>query len=301
MMEKLLDDLKIIYGRPFHDIVMHRDMIGYVCIVYENKERYVLKLFKSRNTEQALQSVEIMQYLAFAGFPAARIHPVSTGEAYFRCHYQGEERIGILYEYVSGREPNKGFDILGISRQSGRLHRLMAEYPFSLCCHEKEFFIDRYVRCLEERSYPRTQEFRDYGNLLWSRVEKLPRGFCHGDYHTGNMLSSRGNYVLFDFDAAAKAFPVYDIAVFCDMTNYFTLSEGEYDDTRYMLEKFLRGYRECQDISDEEIRAVYSFIAIRHYEAQATIIENLGADCIDDLFIDHQLTWLRQWERLALH
>lgn len=301
MLQKLLNDLKMIYGRPFHDIAMHRDMIGYVCVVYENRKKYILKLFKSRNTEQALQSVEIMKYLAAADFPTVRIHPASTGEAYFRYHYQGEERIGVLYEYVNGREPNKRTDIPGISRQGGRLHQLMMEYPYSLHCHEKEFFIDRYIRCLAERNYPRMDEFRDYGNLLWSRVEKLPRGFCHGDYHTGNMLLNRGKYVLFDFDAAAKAFPVYDIAVFCDMTNYFALSEGEYNDTRYMLEEFLKGYREYQSLSDEEIRAVFSFIAIRHYEVQATIVENLGASCIDEAFINSQLTWLRQWEKLALH
>ncbi|MDF2484026.1 MAG: aminoglycoside phosphotransferase [Herbinix sp.] len=299
MLEKLLSDLKGIYNIPFHDIVLHRDMIGYVCVVSCNNDKYILKLFKNRNAKPAIQSIEIMTYLEKVYFPTAHIIATAAGEACFTLDFQGEDRIGVLYEYIQGSEPNKNTDIITIGRQTGKLHKLMEEYPLALSCHEKSFYIDRYIQCLKEMNYPKVSEFQAYGDLLWSRLEKLPRGFCHGDYHTGNMLlNERNEYAIFDFDAAARAFSMYDIAVFCDMTNYFNLSECEYAETHYMLEEFIKGYKEYNSISDQELQAIDCFIAIRHYEVQATIIENLGIACIDQEFVDDQLSWLMKWEKL---
>jgi len=113
------------------------------------------------------------------------------------------------------------------------------------------------------------------------------------------LLNSAGEYVLFDFDAAAIAFSVYDITVICDMTDYFTLSDQKYSETARMVERFLKGYQEYSRISEEEIRHIYDFIAIRHYEVQATIIENLGLQCVDKDFIDSQFDWLMRWDKLG--
>ncbi len=302
MLMQLLKDLKDLYAKDFKDIALHRDMIGYVCVVSDQKDKYILKLFKDRNTKQAKQSIEIMNYLEKEGFPTAHIIPTAAGVSYFIYDFQGDDRIGVLYEYIIGNEPDKSTDIIAIGRQTGRLHKLMSASPLFLSYHDKPFFIDRYVRCLREMNYQRTDEFEEYGSLLWSRVKNLPRSFCHGDYHTGNMiLNGQGEYVLFDFDAASKAFSLYDIAVFCDMTNYFNLSAHEYEDTRYMLEEFMKGYSEYSPISNQELTAIYSFIAIRHYEVQATIIENLGIQSIDKEFVDNQLKWLMSWETLIRH
>jgi hypothetical protein len=117
MLTQLLNDLRDIYTKDFKDIALHRDMIGYVCVVNDQKDHYILKLFKDRNTKQA--------------------------------------------KHAS---------------------------PLFLSCHDKPFFIDRYIRCLREMNYQRTDEFEDYGNLLWNRVKSFPRSFCHGDYHTEKLI-----------------------------------------------------------------------------------------------------------------
>lgn len=299
MLMQLLNDIREIYSKDFKDIALHRDMIGYVCVVSDSKDKFILKLFKDRNTMQAKQSIEIMSYLETAGFPTAHIIPTAAGVSHFVYDFEGEDRIGVLYEYVHGTEPDKGTDVIAIGRQTGLLHKMMNASPLILSDHDKPFFIDRYIHCLREMNYERTHDFEVIGDLLWNRVKDLPRSFCHGDYHTGNMiLDSRNEYVLFDFDAASNSFSMYDIAVFCDMTNYFKLSENEYEDTRYMLEEFMKGYREFSSLSDQELTAIYSFIAIRHFEVQATIIENLGIECIDKEFVDDQLEWLKRWEQL---
>lgn len=287
------------YSKSFDDIQLHRDMIGYVCIVYAGKEKFVLKLFRSIYTSQAIQSIEIMKYLYESGYPTAHIISTSSGMPYFTYHFQEEIRIGVLYEFVDGIEPDKGINIENIGKQTGNLHNLMKKYNANICHHAKPFFINRYINLLTEMHYPRTEQFKEHGDMLWKRVESLPKGFCHGDYHTGNMiLNSKGQYVLFDFDAAANAFPVYDIAVICDMTDYFKLSEQGYAETSRMLKRFLKGYYEFNSVNEAEIRSIYDFIAIRHFEVQATIIENLGLTCIDEQFIDDQLEWLMKWDKL---
>jgi Ser/Thr protein kinase RdoA (MazF antagonist) len=241
-----------------------------------------------------------MNYLRDADYPTARIILTASYMLYFSYEFQNEIRIGVLYEFINGIEPIKSSDIENIGRQTGKLHNLMQQYNGNLCLHGKPFFIDRYINILTEMKYPQVDKFKEYGNLLWERVKGLPNGFCHGDYHTGNMLlNTEGQYVLFDFDAAANAFSVYDVAVICDMTNYFSLSDQEFDETSRMLERFLKGYSEYNSISNEVIRSVYDFIAIRHFEVQATIIENLGLSCVDEKFINDQYAWLMHWNRLC--
>lgn len=299
MLHNLLNTLKAIYSKPFKDIQLHRDMIGYVCIVTISNKKYVLKLFRSNHKEQAKQSIQIMRYLYEAGFPTANIIPTSDGMLYFTLDVQGESRIGVLYDYITGTEPDKERDIEAIGKQTGRLHHFMQKYQANLLCHEKPFFIDRYINILNIMEYPKTGKFKEYGDTLWSRVKSLPRGFCHGDYHTGNMLlNARGEYVLFDFDVAADAFPAYDIAVLCDMTDYFNLTDHAYGDTIRMVELFMKGYCEHISMSEMELRHIPDLIAIRHFECQATIIENLGVSCVDWNFIDSQYEWLMRWEEL---
>ena len=38
------------------------------------------------------------------------------------------------------------------------------------------------------------------------------------------------------------------------------------------------------------------WVAIRHFQLQATILEIYGVDCIDEGFIDGQLYWLNKWQ-----
>ncbi len=299
MLEILLAALKKEYPVPFEHVELLRDMMGYVCLAKTGEEKYVFKLFREHHAEQALQSVEIMTYLDNTMYPVPHVIPTLSGKMYCVIEVQNKRRIGVLYEYIQGKEPDKEPDMEALGWQTGKLHKTMKAYTGKLVCHSKEFFINRYLNNLSEMSYPEVARFEEYGNRLWSRVKDLPKGFCHGDYHTGNMLlDMSGKYVLFDFDAAANAYPVFDIAVLCDMTDYFSLQEAMFYETQRLLEHFLKGYCKHRSISTQEKAAVYDFIAIRHFEVQATILENLGLTCVDHSFIDSQYNWLMQWEML---
>jgi len=66
-----------------------------------------------------------------------------------------------------------------------------------------------------------------------------------------------------------------------------------------MLDRFLKGYDKYYSMSDKEITAVFDFIAIRHFDIQATIIESQGLNCVNKDFIKEQYQWLMKWDTVC--
>ena len=89
---------------------------------------------------------------------------------------------------------------------------------------------------------------------------------------------------------------MFDVMVMCDMTDYFRLKPDDVELTMKVYREFLAGYAAHRTLSREEIRSFPYWVAIRHFQLQATIVEIYGPDCIDEAFIDGQLYWLNQWE-----
>ena len=59
--------------------------------------------------------------------------------------------------------------------------------------------------------------------------------------------------------------------------------------------KYITGYLDNHKLSREEIDSFLYWVAIRHFQLQATILEIYGVDCIDEGFVDGQLYWLNKW------
>ncbi|QSX05117.1 phosphotransferase [Sedimentibacter sp. zth1] len=296
------EELQQKYNCLFDNIKLIRDMIGQVYFVDRNNQRYILKLFRKNFFNQAIQSVDIMHYLYQNGFPVAKITDTFDGNKYFIS--ENENRVGVLYKYIDGIEPNKGDLIVEIGEMTGKMRFIMSQYKNILFRHDNEFFINRYIKILDQMNYKDRGAFQQHGRDLWRRVNNLPLGFCHGDLHVGNMLIDDRQIInLFDFDAAAMAYPTYDIATVCDMTDYFSLNDRNFeigfDETNRMLERFLNGYNRFYSLSDREIKSVFDFIAIRHFDIQATIIESQGLDCVDENFINRQYDWLMKWDKFC--
>lgn len=296
---KILNDT---YPLGLKRLSLHREMIGYVYIAEAGSARYVLKIYRAINTAQAMQSIEVIQYLARNGYPVVSIVPTAQGDSCFTIQLVEGACVGILYDYIAGNEPQVETDIEEIGRQAARLHALMASYPGELVRHGKAFYVDRFIGLLREMRYPdgRTGELAAYGEEAWSRMDSLSAGFCHGDAHTGNMIKTADSrIVLFDFDAASIASPVIDVATLCDRSDFNRYDENAYDSTASMFERFYRGYVTERPLSRVEVAAVFDFVAIRHYELIATIVASQGQSCIDEAFLDEQYHWLMDWDRMC--
>ena len=103
--------------------------------------------------------------------------------------------------------------------------------------------------------------------------------------------------------------PVSDIALFCNRTDYFKFDPKGYERTKISLEKFLKGYQRYNEISDEEISAIWIMIGIYHFQLTPQQIEIYGYhDDTEDngymsntlMFWERQHDWLVRWKEQCL-
>ena len=265
--------------------------------VVNGKNKYLLKVIGSAFSDTARQSISIMRYLEGNGFLAPKTMLTKSGEAFFETETDGEKKLIVLMEFIDGDEPDMEICAADVGGLVGRFHQLMEKYPEDTVPKGKEFFIGRYLECLRKKNYPRIAEYEELGERLWDKVKYLPQGKCHGDLHRGNLLQNTdGQIFLVDFDTVCRAPFMFDVMVMCDMTDYFNLKQEDIELTKEVYRKFLSGYAGYHKLSREEILSFPYWIAIRHFQLQATILEIYGMDCIDEGFIDGQLYWLNKWQ-----
>lgn len=301
--ETLLKLLNTEYAVSGHTLQQHRNMGGIVYFLQSATQRFVFKIFRAINTENALQSIRILTYLREEGYPAVTIIPTVSGTDHILLQYPEGECTGVLYPFIEGEEVEgiSHENAAELGEQVARLHRLMLSPKAPALLHRgKEFYVDRFIQMLERDHYDpaRIREFAEYGNDLWSNLAPLPQGFCHGDLHTGNMVLNQHGFILFDFDISSSAFPVIDVATLCDETHFNNFDTDGYDKTMRMFEAFYQGYSRLRSLSDPEIRGIFDFIPIRHYELFATIFLTHN-ETIRVPGIDEQYHWMMRWRELC--
>lgn len=293
---KILELLCKNYGLRGVDIELLRESGGKVYGVNCKGQKYLLKISGSAFSETIRRSVDIMLYLAENGFPVPRIIKTNSDEPMLRICNNDCDQLFILYEYIEGSEPELSQCAENIGELTARLHELLNKYDAIITERSKQFFIDRYVEILRKKEYPGIKEYELLGTSLWDRVKCCSVGVCHGDLHRGNLIkTSEGKIYMMDFDTVCIAPRMFDVMVMCDMTDYFHLTEEGIQITEKTFKSFLEGYQRHIKLLDDEIESFNVWVAIRHFQLQATIVEIYGMDCINDGFIDDQLKWLNSW------
>lgn len=293
---EFLAQIELNYGNDFKNLNMIRDWIGQVYEVTKDNKRFIIKKFRKEHTKQALQSVEVMTYLKEINFHVPSI--ITTLKK--KKHFVYNNQVVVLYEYIVGECVDKIGNLFAVGKQSGFMRKSMESYSGDVTNHGYEFFIKRYLDIMKTKEYRGITKFVELGDYLWENVKNLPLGFIHGDLHVGNMFWQKKNeIVFFDFDACAIASPVYDVATACDATDYFDLSADNFKNglkqTQKNVMEFMKGYENYFNLSEEEEKAIFYFIAIRHFDIQSTIIESQGLACVNEQFLDNQYLWLEKW------
>lgn len=292
---KILELLNQNYDISIESVKFHRKGGCTSYIANSGKEKYFLKVIANTFSNTAMQSISIQQYLIENDFPVPEIILTNESKLYFIY----ENHLFVLYEYIDGAEPDLDKNAEKVSQLVGELHRLMSNYRGELTAHNKAFFVDRYIDILKRKHYPdeKLKEYIEIGNALWNNVKDLSFGFCHGDLHRGNLLQTTDNKIyILDFDTACFSPQLFDVAVMCDTTNYFNFDAKEFQHTTEVFNQFMKAYSKYNRLSFN-IKQFYDFIALRHFQLQATIVEIYGLNCIDEKFIDKQLNWIKQWRK----
>jgi len=291
-MKKIVEILNKNYSLRVDRIELTRDMGSVAYTVFANDQKYFLRVLKPTVFDTAIKAVDIHVFLLEHDFPVSTIIP--SNENTFRV--QDKAGTYVLYDYLEGSESNPEQDAEAIGGLIGRLHHVMKEYPCELVRRDKQYFIGRLIDILRKKQYPRVDEFIAYGEELWGNLNDLPRGFCHGDMYSDNILKTpEGKFFVLDFDTACKGFPVYDLALICNMTRYSEYDERNYDKSNRVLAQFMSEYSKYISLSQSEINAFHYLIALQHFTTQASIMEIFGYEYRDDSYFDNQLDWLYRW------
>lgn len=298
----LINEINRSYPINIKHIELHREMIGKVYFLQSQDKRYTLKIYRSFKTDDALQTIRILDYLKENSYPAVSIIRTEQNESHIILSSQDGCCVGILYDYVEGAMPDGKIEAESIGIQIGQLHNLMDKYPDKLKNRPKTEYVDDYISIMRELDFHsgKTFELEQYGNLLWERIMKLLKNFCHGDLHTGNMIRNQsGEYVLLDFDDASGDYPSMDVAYMSDDTNFNHFHESMYDQTMHLCERFYSGYSKVSVLSNNEIHAILDFIAIRHFQIISRIVRCQGMQSVSKEFCDEQYVWLMKWQELC--
>ena len=299
MREALAALLRDAYGLDHMTLRFLREGGGHTYAA-EGGTKLLVKVVGPAFAETSRRSVSIMRFLEEREFPVPKTVLTRSGETSAELPFEGECRPVVVQEYIDGDEPDLTARAEEVGELVGRLHGLLGQVPGELTARSRPFFIGRYLDFLRRKGYPRLGDYEALGDLLWRRIEDQPVRVCHGDLHRGNLLEALdGRIYVLDFDTVCRAPAMFDVSVMCDMTDYFRLKEEDVGTALAVYGRFLEGYGRFCALRAEERRSFPDWVALRHFQLQATILEIHGIDCVGEKFIDAQLGWLGDWMKAA--
>jgi Ser/Thr protein kinase RdoA (MazF antagonist) len=299
-MKRIVQHINETYALHICQMEMHRELIGQVYILQSGQQRYVLKVFPRHKTADALHALGILKFLEEQEYPVVSI--IRTREQTSHTLLPGDGRVAVLFHYVEGADVDGSLEAESIGEQTARLHKLMERYPGTLLHRTKAEYINDFISIMKQKDCEASaiSDLEQYGNELWSRITLLPKSFCHGDLHTGNMIKQNGKYVLLDFDDASGDYPGMDAAYLSDATHFNQFQASLYEATLRQFERFYRGYGRLRILNDRECGAVSDWIAVRHYQITARIVGCQGLRSVSLRFFEEQHRWLMDWRELCV-
>lgn len=264
--------------------------------IINGQTKYFLKVIENAFSTTAYQSVSVMRFLESNGFPVPKTFLTKSGEPLLKVSTDGDEKLILLQEYIDGTEPDLMQRAEDVGHLVGQFHSLVQQYSHKLTCHDRQFFLGRYLDMLHKKQYPQVAAYEALAEQLWLQIKDQPKINCHGDLHRGNLLEdANGRIYMTDFDTVCCSPVMFDIMVMCDMTNYFHLTQTDIERTNTVYQRFLSTYQQHHVLEVHDTKSFAVWVALRHFQLQATILEIHGIDCIKDTFIDAQLQWLYDW------
>ncbi len=175
---------------------------GNTAEVYSWKEGQILKLFRK---EFPLDGIEkefrINKDIERLGLPIPKAEEI--------IEYNG--RTGIVYERVFGESMLKLIAIKPWRARQLVKHLVDLQYEMHQCKAEN---LSSYKEALEWNINHTNALTDDVKRTILQILDQLPEGdfLCHGDFHPGNVIRTKENYVLLDWMTAASGVPSMDVA-----------------------------------------------------------------------------------------
>jgi len=201
-----------------------------VLVIDATGARYVLRRFRRNPHARRVEfQVRFQQHLLRSGFPTAEVVETRSGTFWVL----GNDGFPwVLFTYIEGREYDFGRigHTVEAARRLAQFHAVAEMFPGPRVVLEyappiREWWVncDENLRALaeldaegaiaEELTYVRDWWRRVLAEWPLARVDALPEGWLHDDYHGRNMVFVQHEMQgLFDFDAVERGPLVIDVA-----------------------------------------------------------------------------------------
>ncbi|HUV27440.1 MAG TPA: phosphotransferase [Anaerolineales bacterium] len=272
---------------------------GFESFIYEfdrDNKSYILRIGHSLRRSENLMRGEIdwINYLHQGGAGVSQAIVSEAGDLVIRIDDGfGECFLATAFEKACGSPPRK--DDLGTGfyenygRLLGKIHALTKTYLPAEPAWKRMEWDGPEMSEIQALSQESESVIIDKYTDLKRNLDALPKsresyGLIHQDAHLGNLfVDEMGAITLFDFDDCTYSWFMNDIAIVL-----FYIALGQEDQaafTKEFMTRFLRGYRLENQMKEEWLVQIPSFLKLREIDLYAVIHRSFDVDNLDDPWV----------------
>jgi Ser/Thr protein kinase RdoA (MazF antagonist) len=269
--------------------------------------KYVFRVYRTgwRSNTDIAYELDVLKHLNAKGVQVATPVTRLDGSELTTIATPEGERSAALFHFAPGRELKEDDTDSGdFGRSCAQMHAASDDFVTKhkrfkldlkhLLDDPAEFIRPHLVHRPKDRSY-----IQSLADRLRSEMDKLDSssldiGFCHGDFHGGNVHREGDLLMHFDFDCCGHGWRAYDVAVY-RWVSWYT------DDDVYVRRwrAFLAGYCEIRKLSDMDLAAIEIFIPMREIWMMGLHLHGgprWGFSWLGEKYFDRHLKNLREME-----
>lgn len=245
-------------------------------IATTNRGRFVVRVYRNGKKSDSSINMELdfMAYLHSHGVPVPGILHNQSGVCLTKLTFDSRTWQIIVMEYIEGEHAKQYTEelISNMAKTQAAMHSLSVAYPVKGIPAEKlnvlkeEYFIKQIdlLHLEDDRLRGFLQRASDYTLGL---DMGLPRGLCHLDYDTDNVLAKDSSVLaVLDFDDLAIAPFIVCLA--------YTLWHVYIEKNEAAAWQYLENYETFRQLSDLERSYMKPIILFRHYMISALMVLN---------------------------
>jgi Ser/Thr protein kinase RdoA (MazF antagonist) len=277
-------------------------------LVRRGRDRYVLRIYRRgwRTRADVGYELDVLVHLDRKGVPVAAPLPRRDGDLFTGLKAPEGERFAALFAYAPGAPPRWPFDADYSRRYGAAVAAIHAATEDFRSQHDRfrldaEHLLETPLRTVVGHLARRPDDvaflerLADRLRARFADLERRPsdRGFCHGDFHGGNVHDDGGRLTFYDFDCCGPGWRAYDVAVF-----RWPLEWQRKATSRWPA--FLEGYRGHRQLAEVDEAATHLFVAARELwhiwlHVGGGPKWGYGWNALDDGYLDRKIGFLRRW------
>lgn len=281
--DEIRNDLANRFGINEHELTFlgggREDSDGIVFTVGEEPEKIVLKISQASDEEHVKSVLEFAHFLGERGIRVSSPIENERGNIYEVARDGDALYIATLMKFIEGNSPdvNEMMEnpklVYEWGKLTGKMHKAAKEYPVwkhSVESDERYGFeaeIDSFIR-MSPNEY-----IVDKWKAMKDKLKALPInrdtfGFIHNDNHQMNIIATKEEIAVIDFDCAECHFFANDIllpvqGLLFDITGGMMTPISKPEVLKEFYKHFLEGYRTENEIDDFWLEHLEIFLEYR--------------------------------------